>query len=110
MNNMKTKSNLTKKLVIGALALGSIFNSCNNSHRIIEVVDTFRGYHNDFSEGRQILVFDDKLKEARTSPKETNLRLYGNNADTLKLNKDYLIGYIPSRVGDHGRVAYLKEK
>lgn len=107
-----TKGLLKKILMPASIALGLIVgaNSCNDTSTIQETTEIFRGYHNDIENGSQILIFDDELKENRASPDDINLRVYGEHADTLKLNKTYVVGYIPSKIKrEPGKLVYIRE-
>jgi hypothetical protein len=107
-----TNGLLKKILMPAGIALGLFVGatSCNHNSAVQETTDIFRGYHNDIENGNQILIFDDELKENRDSPEDINLRVYGEHADTLKLNKTYVIGYIPSKIkSGPGKLEYIKE-
>jgi len=104
--------NLGKIVFMGATVINTLFGSpsCNQTNQIKEVTEIFRGYHNDIEEGKQILILDNETKELRNSPKDINLKVYGSRADTLDLNKTYIVGYIPSRIKNWpGNLKYIKE-
>jgi hypothetical protein len=106
----KEKTSLRSKLIKGGFILGMTLGGISCSNNLTETTDIFRGYHNDIEEGRQVLIFDDETKEQRDSPRDINLSVYGSGADTLEINKAYVIGYLPSKIkGFPGRIKYINE-
>jgi hypothetical protein len=87
--NSSNKNLVNKIILASALVVGSMaINQGAKVDQIKELTSTYQGYTTD--EGAQYLIFDDKLKEARTDFPDLAIK---GNSDTLKIGKDYIIRY-----------------